>query len=404
MKKRLLALLLSITLLQGGTLTAFAANNSEEPTTVTWKYSDEEFTYGAAFTVDGLLKNKTEENWDKEIYGFTESKNVNFVTKGSALKIEANPDTLVKAVGLQYNVYDKSGTLISSATGDILLENGEYSPIPTICYGSNYKNFYEKDINSLETATFMGYCTMALETGKPVTITFDKMTDDLGQTFDFGNPDYIYEISVAWDSINEDYYSIISYKFAVVPENEVTGEDNISDWAKDEVNKAITEGLVTENTNSGYQNATTREQFAELIVNMVEKTLEKELEAAPVNTFTDTNDTNILKAYKAGIINGVGDGRFAPETTTNREQIASMIYRATEFIKANSSKDLTPNKADLSKYTDKNSVSSWALESVGELAANQIMSGTSDTSLSPKSSCTVEQSILLIYRVFQKTK
>lgn len=185
---------------------------------------------------------------------------------------------------------------------------------------------------------------------------------------------------------------------------EVIEETKISDWAKDEVNKATIEGLVTENTSSGYQKAITREQFAELVVNMTEKTLGKELEAAPSTTFTDTTNEDILKAYKAEIVNGMGNNKFEPNQTTNREQIASMIYRATEFIKANNGKDLTPNKANLDKYTDKNSVSNWAVEGVGELAANEIMEGTSTTSLSPKASCTVEQSILLVYRVYQKTK
>lgn len=203
--------------------------------------------------------------------------------------------------------------------------------------------------------------------------------------------------------------SVQAFTFEIVkPEDilsdEILQEITISDWAKDEVNKATIEGLVTENTSSGYQKAITREQFAELVVNMTEKTLGKELDAAPSTTFTDTTNENILKAYKAEIVNGMGNNKFEPNQTTNREQIASMIYRATEFIKANNGKDLTPNKANLDKYTDKNTVSSWAVEGVGELAANEIMEGTSTTSLSPKASCTVEQSILLVYRVYQKTK
>ena len=183
--------------------------------------------------------------------------------------------------------------------------------------------------------------------------------------------------------------------------SENTDDNNVSDWAKKEFDKANELGLVPSLTDSPkYQQAITREQFAEIIVNMTEKTLGKQIEAASDDTFTDTTNESVLKAYKAGIITGVGEGKFDPKTTTNREQIATMIYRATEYLKAQTNKDLTPNAASVEKFTDKANISSWAAEGIGKLAANYIMNGTSATTASPKDLCTVEQSILLIYRVY----
>ena len=75
-----------------------------------------------------------------------------------------------------------------------------------------------------------------------------------------------------------------------------------------------------------FTQAITREQFAQLIVYLTEKALGKELAQAPSDTFSDTSSPAILKAYQAGIITGMGDGTFEPKTT-NREQIATMIYR-----------------------------------------------------------------------------
>ena len=43
-------------------------------------------------------------------------------------------------------------------------------------------------------------------------------------------------------------------------------------------------------------------------------------------------------------------------------------------------------------------------EAVSALAKNEIMKGTSETELSPKGNCSVEQSIVLIYRTFLKIK
>ena len=71
-------------------------------------------------------------------------------------------------------------------------------------------------------------------------------------------------------------------------------------------------------------------------------------------------------------------------------------------VAAETGTDLTPVKGSISKFADRSSVSSWAVEGVGALAANGIMNGTSATQLSPKATCTVEQSILLSFRTFEK--
>ena len=184
------------------------------------------------------------------------------------------------------------------------------------------------------------------------------------------------------------------------PNGGATAADAVSDWAKEEIELARQAGLVTEHTQSYMTYACTRFQFAELIVNMTEKVTGKAIEAAPDTTFTDCKEEAVLKAYAAGIVSGVGDGQFAPDRTTNREQIATMIYRAITYIEQETGKTFTEKNTDLAGYTDQGSVSTWATEAVGVLANNGIMKGTSDTVLSPDNTCSVEQSILLVYRVF----
>jgi hypothetical protein len=203
--------------------------------------------------------------------------------------------------------------------------------------------------------------------------------------------------AMAWTTQKQDLTQV-----DVVIDENVELSDNIpSDWAKSEIGLAIEAGLVPNLTGSPkYQNTINREQFAELVSNMLEKVLNTQIDSAPPDTFIDTTNTAVLKAYKYGIVNGVGDNLFAPTDTTNREQIAAMVFRATEVIKENTGKDLTPTIGSIEKFADKSDISDWAVQSVGELAENGIMQGTSDTTASPKDSCTVEQSILLIYRVY----
>lgn len=188
----------------------------------------------------------------------------------------------------------------------------------------------------------------------------------------------------------------------VTPVAPVVSETSIpSAWAAATITSAKEAGLVPVLTGTyKYQSAITREQFAELAVAMVSAVCGKP-ELTGEKTFTDCSNPDVLLAAELGIVSGVGEGKFAPKTTINREQIASMVDRAIKYIYEQKGIDLTPKASDISKFVDKGQVSNWAKESVGTLVANGIMSGTSATTLSPKDSCTVEQSIMLLYRVYE---
>ena len=177
-----------------------------------------------------------------------------------------------------------------------------------------------------------------------------------------------------------------------------------SGWARTEVEAALDAGIVPQLTGSpAYQDVITREQFAELAVQMVETALGRQLPAGPAGTFSDCTNPAVLKASRAGIVTGVGNGRFDPAAPTNREQIAAMIYRSIVCLEGENKTDYVEKFEDLSLYTDIDQISSWAVQSMGILAHNRIMLGTSDTLISPKASCTVEQAILLLYRVYSRT-
>lgn len=173
-----------------------------------------------------------------------------------------------------------------------------------------------------------------------------------------------------------------------------------SPWAQPEIDKAKEIGLLTTNTSMFFTTNITRGQFAELVVNMVEKTLDKEIESAPENTFADTNETSILKAYNANIVNGITETEFEPKSLITREQIATMLYRAIEYIETENGSEFTTKNETIEAYQDRQEVSSWAKSGVGILANNGIMKGTSDTTLSPKGNATVEQCVILVYRLY----
>lgn len=167
----------------------------------------------------------------------------------------------------------------------------------------------------------------------------------------------------------------------------------VSDWAADEVAAATQAGYVTPRCSTYQTHTITRLQFAELAVNYLEKKTGQTVAPAPADTFTDTADETVLKACAAGIVQGVGEGRFDPNGLLTREQLAAMLWRA--MTRAGMTAEVP---ADLNAYSDGDRVSDWARESLCALVGLEVMTGTGGNALSPKDSCTVEQAILLVYR------
>lgn len=192
-------------------------------------------------------------------------------------------------------------------------------------------------------------------------------------------------------------------------ETEVTfapgaGPNAASTWAQAEVEAAIAAGLVPQLTGApAYTDKITREQFAELAAQLMIVAAPEAIDAVRIQSdiFDDTHNHSVAMAAALGIVTGVGNNKFAPTKTTDREQIATMVARAINVVEETKGVELTPASASIEAFTDKDQVSGWAVEAVGTLAANRIMNGTTATTLSPKNSCTVEQSICLIFRVYQ---
>ncbi len=220
---------------------------------------------------------------------------------------------------------------------------------------------------------------------------------------------YYNDTSTEWSYINLDSNNkqllsttIHTTDGTVSPTKPDTAAGKPSDWADEEIENANKQGLVIIMTGvPQYTDNITREQFAESVVNLVELSTGKEI--VPVeNPFVDTENIDVVKAYTIGVINGMSETTFEPETTTNREQIAVMLYRAALYIAENGGATiLTVSDDNISMYDDSDEVSDWAQEAVSALNANKIMQGTSDKNLSPKGTTTVEQSILLLARMYQ---
>ena len=101
----------------------------------------------------------------------------------------------------------------------------------------------------------------------------------------------------------------------------------------------------------------------------------------------------MIWAAQNGIVDGYGDNTFRPGKELTREELAAILYRYA---------DAKPVTADMSRYTDWNDVSGWAADAVRWAAANGIMEGVTDSTLSPGTSAQRVQVAAMLLRLLEK--
>ena len=168
-----------------------------------------------------------------------------------------------------------------------------------------------------------------------------------------------------------------------------------NDWAHEYIINAIKNGLVPAKLQGSYGNNTTRAEFCALAVALYETVTGEEITGR--ETFTDTNDINVEKAAFIGVVKGVSDGKFAPDSLLNREQAATMLSRLADALDK-------PLINPETTFADKDEISDWAVDAVNKMQAAGIMQGVGGNRFSPKTWYTREQSIITILRLFNEVK
>ena len=87
-----------------------------------------------------------------------------------------------------------------------------------------------------------------------------------------------------------------------------------------------------------------------------------------------------------GIVSGYSSAKFAPNDSITREQMASILYRYTQY----KNRDVS-GRADISNYNDKNEISNYALTAIQWACDAGIINGITTTTLSPKGTTTRAQ-------------
>ena len=117
-------------------------------------------------------------------------------------------------------------------------------------------------------------------------------------------------------------------------------------------------------------------------------------------TFTDVPDgtwfsSAVVWANNNQIVQGIGGSRFAPHADVTREQLATLLFRFAEF----SGIDTTvPAGFDLTQFTDREQVGSWAQTSMTWAVYCGLITGTSAITLTPVGTATRAQCAMILYR------
>ena len=179
----------------------------------------------------------------------------------------------------------------------------------------------------------------------------------------------------------------------------VSGASNTSGWAQDQniAEKAVQYGLVPESLKGAdWTKHITRAEFAAVAVKLYENLSGKPATPAPASTFTDTSAPDVLKAYNIGAVNGMGDGRFAPNDSLTREQMATMLTRVLKaaYIDGwtlDTDAQFTLNFTMPPTFADDADISDYARTSVYFMVANEIINGMPGNLFAPRAATPAQQ-------------
>ncbi len=176
--------------------------------------------------------------------------------------------------------------------------------------------------------------------------------------------------------------------------------EKCSDWAVPYLEQAARQGLLPELLLRTDMTAPiTRGEFAAVAMEYyvalsgVSPTLAKDA----VSPFTDVtaDQTAILLAYQLGIVNGITETTFGPDSLLKREQAATMLGRVAELVRTGAVADgaaLTEGSAELT-FADSGKVSPWAANYVRFFVDNGAIGGVGNNTFAPGSNMTREQAM-----------
>ena len=165
-------------------------------------------------------------------------------------------------------------------------------------------------------------------------------------------------------------------------------------WYKDAIQYAYDNGLMTgvSATEFAPEATTTRAMIVSILARLEGVT------TAQAAGFADVDDewyaTAVNWAANVGVVNGYEDGTFKPNTAITREQLAAILMNYAAY----KGEDVS-NRADLTSYTDQ--PSTWATETMSWAVAEGLINGVTNDQLQPQGNATRAQVAAILQRLLE---
>ena len=167
-------------------------------------------------------------------------------------------------------------------------------------------------------------------------------------------------------------------------------------WYKDAVQYAYDNGLMTGTSANEFapEATTTRAMIVSILARLENVTSAEDAGFADVSA-GDWYATAVNWAASAGVVSGTGDGNFSPNAAITREQLAAMLMNYSAW----KGEDVSA-RADLSTYSDQ--PSTWAEETMSWAVAEGLINGVTADQLQPQGNATRAQVAAILQRFLCK--
>lgn len=197
-------------------------------------------------------------------------------------------------------------------------------------------------------------------------------------------------------TVNAPHFS----KYAVLELNKTFTDVPTNHWAYRTI-KVLSAKHIISGESATYFNPngqTTRAEFVSLLVRALGLSTDNyRLSFTDVRT-SDWYAGDVAAAYGAGLITGVSADKFAPGDRITREQMATLIVRAYEFV--HGSQPISGDK--LVEMIDHQLVSAWSIMKVNKAINLDLMKGQSAIVFAPLSYTTRAETAQAIYNLIQR--
>ncbi len=311
----------------------------------------------------------------------------------SDLKYEANAngtytyhETLDEALDVSNNVSSVEAAKPGATVVTVTVKNGNDVDTIKLTSGTEYSlpDYPDQGYNH-----FVGWSdgTNTYKGGETVTITGNTTFTAVWSYIPPANPNYRIDIpdfeggTVTADPAAAKAGATVTLT-ATPDEGYAVGTITVTDRFGDAVK-------VTENADGTYTFTMPNGQVT------VKATFVETEEPAPAMPFTDVHEGDwfyeeVLYAYENGLMNGVGDNRFAPNSATTRGMLVTILYRL----------EGEPAVTGEAGFDDV-AAGQWYTDAVIWAAANDIVNGIGDNQFGPENTLTREQLVTMLYRYAQ---